>query len=126
MSTATIGKQIDALWKLREDKREIESKLKALEEKIKAQTDQLMVALDAGGMAKATGSKASVSIAEAIVPQVVDWDKYYEYIHKKKAYYLLERRPAAAAWREAVDANKGKPLPGTEAFTRRTLSIRTV
>lgn len=48
------------------------------------------------------------------VPHVVDWDKYYSYIHENKAWEMLERRPGKAACRERWEA--GIQVPGVEKF----------
>ena len=74
-----------------------------------------------------TGDKsvATASIVDTVVAQVTDWDKFYRYVSKNKAFYLLQRRVADKAWREEVDdQRKGRLIPGTEKFVKRRLNLR--
>ena len=74
-------------------------------------------------MKKAFGDAGTASITEQILPQVVDWDALYAHIHETESYFLLQRRPAAAAFRE-LNAS-GEEVPGIEPFVQRTISLRT-
>ena len=120
----SIGTDIDALWKLREQKRNLESEIKLIEEKTNTLQEALITAMQAEGIGKSTGKKASVSITTAIKPNGVDWDMFYAYIHRMKYYHLLERRPSVTGCRELFET-KGK-VPGVEAFTKLTLNIRSI
>jgi hypothetical protein len=76
------------------------------------------------GVLKITGHEATVSVSINTVASVKDWDKFYKYIRKNDAFHLLERRPASKAWREEVEIRRGKVVPGTEGFEKRTLNLR--
>ncbi|MDM0116875.1 hypothetical protein QTI66_32635 [Variovorax sp. J22R133] len=119
----TIGGSIDWMWKLREKKRDLETETKKIEDEIASIEERLMTEMKAQGMDKASGSKASVSITSTVVANVIDWDAFHAYIHKNKAGHLLQRRVADPAWRELTKDGL-KPLPGTEAFTKRRLNLR--
>ena len=119
----TIGSDIDAIWKLREEKRALEAKAKKVEEQIEEIETRLMEEMKAQGVEKATGSKAGVSISTAVVANVTDWDAFYAYIYKNKYGHLLQRRVSDPAWRELAKDGL-KPLPGTEAFSRKRLNLR--
>jgi hypothetical protein len=73
---------------------------------------------------RVTGSKATISVSTITVPTVKDWEKFWRYIKKNNAFHLLERRPAAKPWREEVENRRGKTVPGTEGFEKRTLNLR--
>ena len=125
VETRSIGEEIDRLFDIREKIREAEDQAKAHRAVFDAMQANLLQRLKDEGMLKATGSKASISISEAIVPQVENWDEFYRYIGRNKAFHLLERRPSAGAYRELMTQRK-KPLPGVVPFTKQTLSLRTV
>lgn len=104
---AEANKEVTALVQIRD---EIESKL--------------LAAMDAIGTEQARNKVATATVSEKIMPKVEDWDKFYAFIHRYKAYYLLERRCASVAFRETLDT-RSKPIPGTTTFTKRTVGIRT-
>lgn len=58
--------------------------------------------------------RVSISNEPDFQPHVTDWDKFYAYIHKKKAWDLLERRPGKLACRARWDDNV--EVPGVEKF----------
>lgn len=120
----TTGAIIDQLWAAREEKRNLESQVKEVEQTIKKIEEMLMTRLDAEGMDKATGKKASVSITTSVVADVQDWDLLYPYIAKNKFWHLLQKRVSDPSVRELWDA--GKKVPGVLPFTRKKLNVRTV
>lgn len=121
---ATIGDKIDKLFKLREDKRKLEAKIKAIADDINDTEIELMEHMDKEGTSAAKGNKASVSITSSVKPNVQDWDLFYAYIHKNKFYHLLERRPSVTACRELFET-KGK-IPGAIPFVQRRINLRKV
>lgn len=125
VETRSIGEEIDRLFEVREKIREAEDQAKAHRAVYDAMEANLLQRLKDEGMTKATGGKASIAISESIVPQVEDWDAFYKYIGRNKAFHLLERRPSAGAYRELM-AQRTKPLPGVVPFTKQKLSLRTV
>lgn len=125
MPVSNLGTNIDKLSAIRENIREYEAKIKVLQEE-KSKLEELVLSqLNELGLDKATGQKATVSITTTEVPSVQDWDKFHSYILRNKAFYLLERRAAVAAWREEVKS-RSKPIPGVESFTKTTLNLRSL
>lgn len=127
MATATkappLGKLIDHLWSIREKKRELEAAVKDLDGKISSAEAELMEALNAAGLEKAAGTKASISVTTTTVANVIDWDEFGKYILKNKFLHLLQRRVSDPAYRELLEA--GKKVPGTEPFAKKRLNLRT-
>ena len=121
----TLGENIDLLWKIREEVRGYDDKIAELNKKYKATEEELMTQLADADMQAASGSKATASVSESVVPKVEDWETFYRYIHRNNAYHLLERRPAVAAFRELLEQRKGKNVPGVVPFTKRTLKLLT-
>lgn len=121
-SPTQLGDKIDALYELRERKRELQSELKALEEEYKLLEAAILDDMDAQRTTLSRTARASASITETEVPTVVDWEAVQDYIRNNDALYLYEQRLAARAWRELKDS--GVLIPGTTPFTRRSLSLR--
>ena len=114
--TMTLGAATDKMWALREEKR-IDTELKALEETI-------FDLLDAQDTRKAEGKKASVSIGEAIVANVEDWDALWPWVAKTKNFHLIQKRVSDPGMRELWALKK--VIPGVQPFTKRTLSVRSL
>lgn len=121
-----LGKLADDLYDIREKKGELQAKLQALDEQEGELQARLLLALQEHGIDQVRGTKATVSFSKSVVPQVKDWTALTMYVLRKKALHLLQRRLSVAAYREAVEANGGKPLPGCEDFEKVTINVRKV
>jgi len=113
---------ISQLAEVRDERRRIGERDKELTEKWRALEMQLLVRLDEQGMLKASTSIGTASITEVVLPQVVDWEAVFEHIKETGDFYLLQKRPAAAAFRELHSS--GTVIPGMEAYTKRSISLR--
>jgi hypothetical protein len=120
----TLGKAIDDLYQLREQIREINAKLKPLEEAKKSAEETILGLLDAQGVDKSSGKLATASISETVVAQIEDFDSIWAFARKSNTPQLFERRIANAPFRELLEQRKGKPIPGLQSFTKRTLNLR--
>lgn len=119
----TVNDKIDAMFKIREEIRKYEAKIKELEKQKSGIELLLLKQMDEQGMTRAAGAKASVTVSESVKPSVEDWDLFYKYIHRMKLYHLLERRPSVAGCRELFE-KRGK-IPGVVPFVQRQLQMRT-
>jgi len=119
-----IGTLIDDIWAQREAKRELEAKVKAIEDVIASQEILLMERLEKEGIDKSTGKKASVSVSENIVANIVDWDLFTSFVKKTGYFHLIQRRTSDLACRELFE-KKGK-IPGLEPFKKKRVNIRTL
>lgn len=122
--TMTMGAKIDAMHALREQKRELEARVKTIEEQSKALEEELMEELKAQGVTASKGSKASCSISETISGNIVDDTKFFAFIKKTGYFHLLQRRVSDAAYRELLE--QGKAVPGLEPFTKKRLNLRAI
>jgi hypothetical protein len=113
---------IQALVEVRDERRRIADRDKELVQKWKNLEEELLTRLDDQGMLKATVVAGTATITETIVPNVVDWDAVYEHIAATGDFYLLQKRPAAAAFRELHASDQ--TIPGIEPFNKRTISLR--
>lgn len=128
---ASVGTLIDKLWALREEKKELEAKAAALSKQMEPLEEQLFEKMDAEGVDKATGRKASVSFTFNVSANVgvegdteAGWKLLYAYIKKTGYWHLLQRRVTDTAYRELLES--GKKVPGVQPFTKKRINLRTL
>lgn len=109
----------------------LQSKRKKLEEEaegIKKQEDVLKLELstmaDGAKLTFGGNKKSAWNITPQVVPQVANWDEFYEFIHEKKYYHMLQRRPAVKACQELW--GQGGAIPGVEKFTSMKVNVKEV
>lgn len=121
-SSITISDLIDELNDVRERKRDLNAQLKDIDEQYKELERQILEHMDSAGTELVASSRTRVSVQRQTVPSVTDWDAFEEYVKDNDALFLFERRVASKPWRELYES--GEEVPGTEAFERRSLSLR--
>lgn len=122
LSPAPIGKIIDKMFDLREQRRRLEEEAAKLEADYKAQEEMLMERMGKENTDKAAGKKASVSITTGVVANVTDWAKVEAFVKKTGNFQLFQRRVSDPAFRELMES-KG-PVPGMEPFTKKKVNLR--
>lgn len=85
---------------------------------------QLIGALEEQGLSRTANDKASVSINTSTVPNVVDWDAFYEFIFSTKDENLLQRRPSSTAYKEFL--KMGIEVPGLEPREVKRINFKTL
>lgn len=127
MSTReTIGELINDMQANRESRRDLEAEIKDLKAAYDALEKTVLSRLDKEHTDTARGDLASVTISETVVPSVTDWTRLMNWIKRNNRLDFFERRVSKSAWAEEVEARGGKrPIPGVEAFTKRSLNLRT-
>lgn len=118
----TTAQIIERMVEIREERRKISSHDKELIEEYRPLELELIVRLDEQGMEKASTGAGTASINETVLPQVVDWDEFYDWIKEKDAFYMLQKRPAAAAYRELQES--GEEVAGIVPYTKREIGLR--
>ena len=123
-----IGLQIDRLWKQKEKVKLAQDEVKKMEDKLAKVTAKFVeyeaeIFTEFGDTALegAIGSLAKVKIIKTQLPTVKDWNKVYKFIHRTKSFDLLQKRMSSVAWRARFEDKK--LVPGTECFTKKTLSL---
>lgn len=119
----SIGEQIDVLYDLREQKRELNKQIAQIDLQYESIEHDILRELGAMGIETAKSTKASATVSKKIVPNVQDWDAFYKYILSTEQPFLLERRPSVTAFRDLHNA--GEEIPGVTAFEQTSLSLRT-
>lgn len=120
-----VGTLIDKLEAIRAKRRELAEKDKLLSKEYSEIEVALMQRLDAEGVTKSTGKKATASISEVIVANV-DWEKAWPLIAKNPQ--LVQRRCSDPAFRELLEQKGEKFLAkyGMTPFTKRNLNLRSL
>ncbi len=124
MSDLKVGDLIEQAHQLREHIRAEEKELNLRKDELKQLSLDIMHKMDEVGVDRLGGRTANVSIAEQEVPTVKDWDAVYDYIKSQDAFYLLQKRMSAAAFRELLAM--GQTIPGVEIYKDRKLNLRAV
>lgn len=117
----TLGELIDVMYTRRASRLEAKKKVdaaKALEDVAKV---ELIKKLQDINLAKASGGVATASIKTIQIPNVVNWDQFYEYIRKSGRFDLLHKRVSEVAWRDTLTA--GELIAGTAAVDDVKLSL---
>ena len=97
-----LGIRVNELQARREKIREMEGKLNELKKGYTSLSDEIMDAMEENGLDQIRGTKATLSLKKTDVANVLDWEKVYNYVHRHKAYHLMFRRIADAAFREEL------------------------
>jgi len=59
---------------------------------------------------------------ETVYPVIEDFEAFWEYVRENDMPFLLQRRPAATAIREAFD--QGTEIPGVQLKTKEKIHVR--
>lgn len=118
----TTGQLVQRAVEVREERRTIATRDKELIAEGKSLESELLLRLDEQGMEKVSTAAGTATISEVVLPQVTDWDEFYKYMIDNDALYLLQKRPAAAAFREMQES--GQSVDGVEPYTQRTIGLR--
>jgi hypothetical protein len=116
-----IGSCIDNLVALRSKRKEVEREAESIKDQEKALEEHLLREFGKAALDGARGSKGSAKIDEKDTPRVTDWEAFYAYIHKNKAWELLQKRPGERACQERWEENE--EIPGVEKFKVIKLTI---
>ncbi len=116
-----MGARADLIYALRAKRQVAQKIVDEIEAEEKALKELIINELPKSESRGVTGKVANVKVIIKDVPQVDDWDKFYEYVRKTKRTDLLQRRPAETAINEILDS--GKTVPGVKMFKAVTLSI---
>lgn len=118
-----LGTLIDKLAGLREKKRKLAEQEKLIDAEFAELEETLKQRLLGEGMDKATGKKATISIKEEVVANIVDWEALTAYVKKTGHFHLFQRRVSNPAFRELAALNKSKGVPGLQPFTKLNLNL---
>lgn len=110
MTPKEISKIADSWWMQRAKRLAAEKKVAEMEKVEKALKDKLIASLEAAGISSIGGKKVKTELKPKTKYNVGDWDKFYQYIKKKNAFDLLQKRLSEAAVKLRVE--DGVEIPG--------------
>jgi hypothetical protein len=121
----TVGGLIDEAFLLREQRRKLAETDKNLQAQYAQLEARLIAALDQQETTQARGRSATATLTEEDYATVSDWSVVYDYIHRTESWFLLHKRISNASWKELTELN-GEPVPGTQAFRKRSIALRRI
>lgn len=113
----------DESYKLKLEKSALNAEVKRIEDREKELKDYLIEHLPKNDATGVTGKLAVAEVVTKTVPTVKNWDLLYGFIKKKGAWDLLTRKVNTKAAEDRW-GDKHDKLPGVEAFTVVSVSIR--
>ena len=123
MADATIGELIDAMYRVRQRRLEVQKQVDDLKAKQNQVEMMLMEALRKQNTRKGEGSLASASISTNINPVATDWEALNRWILRHKELTLFQKRLSAPRYRELLEEYP-RGIPGTESFEQHTINLR--
>lgn len=105
-----IGKYIDEMMALRNDKRHHESEIKRLDANLKLMETTLKQAMLDQGVTEAKGAYGKAKYDDKVLyPQVDDWGQFHQYIKENNMFDLLHKRISLTNYRQLVEAQVAVP-----------------
>jgi hypothetical protein len=120
----TIGEAADLLYVTKEKRLAKQKEVETLKEEQLALEAYIIQNLPKSKASGVAGKKARVSVHTDPIPQIKDWNKFYKYVHKHKAFDLIQRRISEKAVEARLD--DGEKVPGIEIFNVTKVSINKV
>lgn len=121
----TVGGLIDELFLLREQRRRLAETDKDLQAQYAELEARLIAALDLQETTQARSRKATATLSEEDYASVTDWPAVYDYIRQTESWFLLHKRISNASWKELTELS-GQPVPGTQAYRKRSIALRRI
>ena len=118
------GEIVNNLIQIRNEIRAAEEVVKKLKEDYNNLQEDLLSKMRDDKLEKISGTDGTASISVTEVANVTDWEKFYRYIARNKAYYMLQKRVADAIYRETLEERSGRAIPGVETFKKVRLNLR--
>ena len=110
-----LGKLSSELYELKAKKTALNAEISVLNGSIKLVEISILDEMNHQKLLKMADEHHTIYIARQIVPKVVNWDKFYEYIRQTNYFHMLEKRPSRTAFRESFEL--GQAVPGIDPVT---------
>jgi hypothetical protein len=112
-----------ALWKAQQVVKKAEAKVKPLKDAAAALEQELLDAMIAAKLESVAVKEATISLKRTTFAELYDDRAFFEYVGRKKAWDLVQKRPAVGAcrlrWEDGLD------IPGVRPGERTDLSVTT-
>ncbi len=117
-----LGEIIDHMLVIRDTRKELDKQSSDLKAEYEELETILLTRLAEEDTTQGRSKTATATISEMTVPTIDDWEKFEEYVKENDAFYMLQRRIAAAAFRE-LNA-QGVTIPGIKPMIQKSISLR--
>jgi hypothetical protein len=107
-----MGELSRKLFDLKNKKSELNKEVKELNPLIEEVEKALLAKMRDEGLPLISNDLGTVYISPQVVPTVINWDMFYEYVRKTNSFHLLERRLTSTAYREMIE--NGEEVPGVD------------
>ena len=118
----SMNQLIDERATIKADMDQINQAKKELQQELDYLDSLLIAKMDKEEINRTANKNASVSINEATVPEVEDWDAFYKHILDTKEFALLQKRVSSVAYKEILSA--GEDVPGLAPRTVRRINFK--
>lgn len=118
----SVAKDVNLLLDLKKKLDLASAKLKPLRDRYAAAEENVLQRYTQDELGSVKTKKGLVARTETVVPDLKDWNAFWEYAKAQNASELFRKQVNHDAWREHVEL--GKPVPGVESFTRVGLQVR--
>ena len=119
--SVSLGKSADNIYAITLQIKELEAQISKLKSKRTTAETSLMNRMGTSEVATIRGTQAMASISHTEVFGVKDWDAFYKYISRYKAFDLLHKRASSTAIKMRIE--DGKKVPGIKKDKFTKLSI---
>lgn len=109
---AGMGDLSRKLFDLKSKKAELNKEVKGLNPLIEELEKELLTKMREEGLPSISNDLGTVYISPQVVPTVINWDMFYEYVGRTNSFHLLERRLTTTAYREMIE--NGEEVPGVD------------
>ena len=99
------------------------SKTKPLKEQVKELEQQLMLAMQDAGLKTFKGQRSEAKVSETLRISISDFALLEQFVIRKKALQLFERRISSKAYAELKESLGNKPIPGLSEFKQPRISV---
>jgi hypothetical protein len=107
-----MGNLSRKLFDLKLEKADHNKCVSVLNDEIKEVEIALLMKMRDEELPSISNDLGTVYISPQVVPDVVNWDMFYEHIRKTNSFHLLERRLTKTAYREMIE--NGESVPGVD------------
>jgi len=118
---AKPGACADLLYKLRQERYDLQHQVDALEDHERAIRDHLIATLPTSGATGIAGKAATVSITVSNEPTAEDWEAIVTHMRTTGEFDLIQRRLSAPAVKARWE--DGKAVPGVGVIVVKKVSV---
>ena len=112
---AEYGRVRDRLSDLKAQEKEYNAQKRELEA-------QIAIRMQDEGLEKISNGGRTISLKTEIYPNVQNWDEFQAYLAETGRFELMQKRPSATAYREAISL--GEDIPGVESTELTKINYR--